>query len=136
MVLGENQHRFKHRDTTSGLHLTKLFFTDLINFVNLNNIYYMYYFLLLKIIVFLSLQTLFLDLFKMIKICDFTCLYNINFRYLNLNNCKFKYKKNCQKEKIWKFLAIFFFECQVFGNFLTVKWQFSGGSDTDTSEWR
>ena len=23
----------------------------------------------------------------------------------------------------------FFFKCQVFGNFLTVKWQFSGGSD-------
>ena len=43
--------------------------------------------------------------------------------------------KNCQKldwqfflnKNFWQF---FFFKCQVFGNFLTVKWQFCGGSDT------
>ena len=37
--------------------------------------------------------------------------------------------------KKWKFLAFFFFflkKCQVFGVFLTAKWQFSGGSGSDT----
>ena len=34
-------------------------------------------------------------------------------------------------EKNDNFLAIFLKKCQVFGNFLTVKWQFSGGSDHD-----
>ena len=32
-------------------------------------------------------------------------------------------------EKNEKNLAIYLEKCQVFGNFLTVKWQFSGGSD-------
>ena len=38
-----------------------------------------------------------------------------------------KWTKNCHFFK-WQFLSIFFFKCQVFGNFLTFKWQFSGGS--------
>ena len=28
-------------------------------------------------------------------------------------------------------MSIFLKKCQVFGNFLTVKWQFSGGSDVN-----
>ena len=31
-------------------------------------------------------------------------------------------------------MAIFFFKCQVFGNFLTVKWQFSGGSGVNPAQ--
>ena len=45
-------------------------------------------------------------------------------------NCLF-FQKNCQSQiflKKRKFLAIFLKKCQVFGNFLTVKWQFSGVS--------
>ena len=34
--------------------------------------------------------------------------------------------------KKWQFLSIFFFfKCQIFGNFLTFKWQFFGGSDAN-----
>ena len=54
-------------------------------------------------------------------------------------------KKNCQRLAIflkrWKFWAIFFWKKrQVFGNFLTVKWQFPGGSghilSSSSSFWR
>jgi len=41
------------------------------------------------------------------------------------------FQKNCHWHFFWKklkFLSIFLNNCQVFGNFLTVKWQFSGGS--------
>ena len=38
------------------------------------------------------------------------------------------FQKNCQwqNENFWQVLKK---KCQVFGDFLTVKWQFSGGSD-------
>ena len=48
-------------------------------------------------------------------------------------NCQKLDKKNCQKfkfciKKNWHF---FLKKCQVFGNFLTFKWQFSGGLGKD-----
>ena len=49
---------------------------------------------------------------------------NLTFKNKIAKNFHFFWKK-------WKFLAIFFEKCQVFGNFLTVKWQFSGGSADD-----
>ena len=43
------------------------------------------------------------------------------------------FKKNCHWQFCWKNdnFYLFFFLCQVFGNFLTFKWLFSGGSGTD-----
>ena len=48
-----------------------------------------------------------------------------------LNCQKFSiFQKNCQRQFFWKkmnFFLQFLKKCQVFGNFLTFKWQFSGG---------
>ena len=69
---------------------------------------------------------------------------------LNVKNCEKKldilkklpkifmfFKKNAKNvhffnfvEKKTIFVNVFAKKCQVFGNFLTVKWQFSGGSET------
>ena len=41
------------------------------------------------------------------------------------------FQQNCQWQFCWKndtFCQFFWKKCQVFGNFLTFKWQFSGGS--------
>ena len=43
---------------------------------------------------------------------------------------KKKMPKTFIKKKEKKIVGNFFEKCQVFGNFMTFKWQFSGGSDS------
>ena len=53
---------------------------------------------------------------------------NLTLQKIAIWNLKICQKLDIFSKKLLLPLAIFLKKCQVFGNFLTVKWQFSGGS--------
>ena len=65
---------------------------------------------------------------KIAKIFLFFFQKNLQFFFFQKNCQKFSFFFKENNDKFWQFC---WKKCQVFGNFLTFKWQFSGGSDED-----